>query len=168
MIVPVTLNYSIRLECDARAAQAFVFVMLPARAQQQQLALESLRVSGASAQSIFTDATTATQQVYTALAEGRSYVVNRLEGAAPALSFTASRGDECYTLGDSVASAPGPLLIEADVGANAYVRLIADGKVLTSGVRHLRQSVVAGTVYRLEAYIGGKLWLFTNPIYVTG
>ena len=120
------------------------------------------------AEPLHTDATTATQQVYTALAEGRSYVVNRLEGAAPALSFTASRGDECYTLGDSVASAPGPLLIEADVGANAYVRLIADGKVLTSGVRHLRQSVVAGTVYRLEAYIGGKLWLFTNPIYVTG
>jgi hypothetical protein len=112
------------------------------------------------------DPVVATRQVYTALGEGRSYFVNRMEGAAPAISFTARRGDERYTIGDSADSEPGPLLIEADVGADAYVRLIADGEVLTSGVRRLRQSVAEGAVYRLEAYMGGKPWLFTNPIYV--
>ncbi len=71
MIIPVTLNYSIQLECDARPANAFAFTMLPARAQQQQLALESLRVSGASAQSIFTDATTATRYLHVTAIGGK-------------------------------------------------------------------------------------------------
>jgi hypothetical protein len=112
------------------------------------------------------DAAVATAQVYTALAQGRSYCVNRLEGDAPAIVFSASRGAESYTLGDTAEITPGPLLIRADVGRDAYVRLIADGEVLTSGVRRLRQSVAEGAVYRLEAYVGGKLWLFSNPIYV--
>jgi hypothetical protein len=71
MIVPVTLNYSIQLECDARPTNPFVFAMLPARAQQQQLALESLRVSGSSAQSVFTDATTATRYLHVTAAGGK-------------------------------------------------------------------------------------------------
>jgi hypothetical protein len=45
--------------------------MLPARAQQQQLALESLRVSGSSAQSVFTDATTATRYLHVTAAGGK-------------------------------------------------------------------------------------------------
>lgn len=108
----------------------------------------------------------ATHQVYAALGEGRSYAVNRLDGAAPAIIFTARRGAEHYTMGDTTEIEPGPLLFAADVGRDAYVRLIADGEVLTSGVRRLRQSVAEGAVYRLEAYVGGKPWLFTNPIYV--
>jgi hypothetical protein len=112
------------------------------------------------------DAVEATNQVYAALAAGRSYFVNRLEGDAPAIVFEARRGEEHYTIGDNAEIAPGPLLIEADVGRDAYIRLIADGEVLTSGVRRIRQSVDAGAVYRLEGYVGGKPWLFTNPIYV--
>lgn len=112
------------------------------------------------------DPALATSQIYAALAAGRSYFVNRLDGAAPAIIFTARRGNEVYTIGDTAAIADGPLLIEADVGINAYVRLIADGEVLTSGVRRLRQSVDAGAVYRLEGYIGARPWLFTNPIFV--
>ncbi|MCX7790626.1 MAG: CehA/McbA family metallohydrolase [Chloroflexaceae bacterium] len=112
------------------------------------------------------DPETATQQVYAALGAGRSYFVNRLDGAAPAIVFTARQGNEVYTIGDTAAIADGPLLIEADVGRNAFIRLIADGEVLTSGVRRIRQSVDAGAVYRLEGYVGGKSWLFTNPIYI--
>lgn len=112
------------------------------------------------------DPEAATGQVYAALMAGRSYFVNRLDGAAPSIVFTARRGSEVYTIGDTAKVAGEPLLIEADVGTNAYVRLIANGKALTSGVRRIRQSVAAGAVYRLEGYIGGKSWLFTNPIYI--
>ncbi|HMQ32412.1 MAG TPA: CehA/McbA family metallohydrolase [Chloroflexaceae bacterium] len=112
------------------------------------------------------DAATATRQVYAALGEGRSYMVNRREGAAPGIVFAARRGAERYAIGDSAEIGPGPLLLEADVGRDAFVRLIADGEVITSGVRRVRQSVAEGAVYRLEAYVGGKPWLFTNPIYV--
>ncbi|MFV9503138.1 MAG: CehA/McbA family metallohydrolase [Oscillochloridaceae bacterium umkhey_bin13] len=108
----------------------------------------------------------ATQQVLGALGAGQSYFVNRLDGAAPAIRFEASRGHERYSIGATVERTDGPLLFTADVGTDAYVRLIADGEVLASGIRQIRQSVVDGAVYRLEAYIGGKPWLFTNPIYV--
>lgn len=43
------------------------------------------------------------------------------------------------------------------MGRNAFIRLIADGEVLTSGVRRIRQSVDAGAVYRLEGYVGGEV-----------
>jgi hypothetical protein len=112
------------------------------------------------------DPEAATHQIYGALAAGKSYVVNRLDGDAPAIQFEAWRADEQFTIGDSTTIAGGPLRFEADVGRDAYIRLIADGEVLTSGVRRIRQSVDAGAVYRLEGYVGGKPWLFTNPIYV--
>jgi hypothetical protein len=112
------------------------------------------------------DAQAATNQVYAALTGGRSYFVNRLDGDAPAITFRATRDGAAYTMGDTASIAGGPLLIAADVGADAYVRLIADGEVLTSGVREIRQSIDAAGVYRLEGYWGGKPWLFTNPIYI--
>lgn len=112
------------------------------------------------------DPRVATNQVYAALTGGRSYFVNRLDGAAPAIVFSASRGAERYTMGDTVSLSGVPLLIDVDVGANAYVRLIADGEVLTSGVRRLRQSIDRSGIYRLEGYWGSKLWLLSNPIYV--
>lgn len=118
------------------------------------------------AEPLSADPARATRQVLTALGEGRSYAVNRHEGQAPAITFAARRGDERYLIGDSADSQPGPLLLEADVGRDAFVRLIADGEAIASGVRRVRHSVAAGAVYRLEAYIGGKLWLLTNPIYI--
>ena len=113
------------------------------------------------------DPAAATDQIYAGLTGGRAYFVNRLDGDAPSITFAARRGDERYTMGDSVSIGGGPLLIEADVGADAFIRLIADGEVLTSAVRRLRQTIDASGVYRLEAYWGGKPWLFANPIYVT-
>lgn len=113
------------------------------------------------------DAETATNQVYAALIGGRSYFVNRLDGDAPAIIFTARRGTHRYGIGDTASLSGGPLLIEADVGADAYIRLIANGDVLTSGVRRIRQSINEAGVYRLEGYWGSKSWLFSNPIYVS-
>lgn len=112
------------------------------------------------------DARAATDQVYAALTGGRSYFVNRLDGDAPAITFAARRDDEAHVIGASPSLAGGPLLIEADVGCDAYIRLIANGEVLTSGVRRIRQSVAEPGVYRLEGYWGGKAWLFSNPIFV--
>ena len=34
------------------------------------------------------------------------------------------------------------------------------------GISALRQSITCSGVYRLEAYRGGRGWLYTNPIYV--
>jgi hypothetical protein len=113
------------------------------------------------------DAATATNQVYAALSGGRSYFVNRIDGEAPVITFHARRREARFTMGATVDLRDGPLLIEADVGSDAYVRLIADGEVMTSGVQRLRQSIATSGVYRLEAYKGAKPWLFSNPIFVS-
>ncbi|NTV62037.1 MAG: CehA/McbA family metallohydrolase [Oscillochloris sp.] len=117
-------------------------------------------------QPLSTDAQMATQQVYAALGAGQSYFVNRIDGDAPAITFSARRDAQAYAIGDTASLAGGPLLIVADVGCNAYIRLIANGEVLASGVRRIRQSVARPGVYRLEGYWGGKPWLFANPIFI--
>lgn len=112
------------------------------------------------------DATEATQQVYAALRQGQSYFINRREADLPALHFVARRNGHSYRSGDTASLAQGPLHIEVDVQRNADLRLIANGYMIAHGVRQLRHTITSPGVYRLEAYIGSKSWLFANPIYV--
>lgn len=113
-----------------------------------------------------TDPNTAQHQVFGALAQGQSYFVNRLDGAAPAILFEARRNHERWPIGSSPELGKHPLTFVVDVGRNAHVQLIHNGQVLCSGVRCLRQSIDQPGVYRLEGYHGGRPWLYTNPIYV--
>lgn len=116
------------------------------------------------------DANTAINQVYAALTAGQSYFVNRLDGAVDALSFTASRPSDAehdlWRAGDTVSLEGSPLLVNADSHVDAYLRLIHNGRVLTSGIRSLRHSINQAGIYRLEGYRGGRPWFYTNPIYV--
>jgi transglutaminase-like putative cysteine protease len=70
MLAPVTFDLSIRLCYEAEPGAALVMAMLPARTHRQQLAMERLRVRGASAQSAFTDAATATRYLHVAARGG--------------------------------------------------------------------------------------------------
>jgi hypothetical protein len=112
------------------------------------------------------DAPTAIHQVYGALAQGRLYFVNRLDGDCPALVFQAVRGDQCWAIGACPSLREGPLTLVADVGHNALVQVVHNGRVLARGVRALRHTITQPGVYRLEGYRRGRPWLYTNPIYV--
>jgi len=61
MLAPVTFDCTIRLRQRSEPGTAFVSALLPARTHQQQLAMEGLCVRGATVQSVFTDAATATR-----------------------------------------------------------------------------------------------------------
>lgn len=113
------------------------------------------------------DAEQAKHQVYGGLAAGRLYFLNRRAGDCPALQFAAIRGGEHFTIGATAALAAGPLTFHADVGCDADVQLIYNGRILARGLRELRQTVNEPGVYRLEAYRKGRAWLYTNPIYLT-
>ncbi|MDZ4717891.1 MAG: CehA/McbA family metallohydrolase [Roseiflexaceae bacterium] len=113
------------------------------------------------------DPETATHQVYAALAGGRSYFINRLDGTCPNLIFHAEQGTTRYIPGDAPSLHDGPLRLVADTGIDAEVQLIHDGKVLTKSIRQLRQTINEPGIYRLEAYRKGRAWLYTNPLYVT-
>lgn len=109
---------------------------------------------------------TATNQIYAALAQGRSYFVNRHDGDCPGLIFCAARGRDSLGVGASCSLAAGPLTLIADVHQPAEVRLIHNGRVAAKGLRALRQTVTQPGVYRLEGYVRGRPWLYSNPIYV--
>lgn len=115
------------------------------------------------------DSEEAKHQVYAAIISGRSYFINRLDGEVPTITFEATRpgnGAQTWYCGDAPSLNARPLLMRADAGCDAFLRLIYNGRVLASGVRSLRQSVVQPGIYRLEGYRGGRPWLYTNPIYV--
>jgi len=109
----------------------------------------------------------AIHQVYGALAAGRSYFVNRLDGDCPELRFHAARRGAQWTIGDCASLHHGPLTFLADVGCDAQVQLIRNGRIDARGIRALRQTVAQPGVYRLEGYWKGRPWLYTNPIVVT-
>lgn len=112
------------------------------------------------------DADIAREQVFGALAGGRSYFINGLEGACSELVFRASRGSKQWALGDTISLADGPVTLEADVGVQADVRVIRNGRVALKGVRAIRHTLAEAGVYRLEAYRRGRPWLYSNYLYV--
>ncbi|MBK9943999.1 MAG: CehA/McbA family metallohydrolase [Kouleothrix sp.] len=112
------------------------------------------------------EARTAIDQVYGALAAGRSYFVNRRGGACPQLNFQALRGDERHPIGASPRLGDGALVLEADAGITADLRLICDGRLAARSNRAFRYDVREPGVYRLEGYRKGRAWLFANPIYI--
>jgi hypothetical protein len=112
------------------------------------------------------DPVAATHQVYAALAAGRSYFLNRLDGACPRLIFHAERGQQRFHPGDAAALHDGPITIVADTGNNSEIQLIHNGKMLVRSIRHIRHTVAEPGVYRLEGYRAGRAWLYSNPIYL--
>jgi hypothetical protein len=114
------------------------------------------------------DVAEATRTILNALAAGCSYFVNRLDGDCPALTFYAARGAAYWHPGDTADLRDGPLTFMVDVGCDAQVHLIHDGRILARGARLLRHSVMLPGVYRMEAYRRGMPWLYTNPVYVVG
>jgi len=61
----------------------------------------------------------------------------------------------------------GKVELLAQVPASAELRLLRDGRPIARavGCRLAHSSQDAG-VYRLECYLGGRPWVFTNPIYL--
>jgi hypothetical protein len=121
------------------------------------------------------DARTATDQVYAALATGRSYFVNRLDGDCAELGFfchTTPVGAHraapvAASCGDTVPLVGGVLTFEASVPLDAELHLIHNGRVLARSWRALRHTITEPGVYRLEGYRKGRPWLYANPVYVT-
>jgi hypothetical protein len=119
------------------------------------------------------DANAATHQVYAAIAAGRSYFVNRLDGECPGLTFFCHGGGgerggaATWSCGDTADLGGGPLTFVAETGLDAELHLVHDGRIAARGLRAIRHTIARPGVYRLEGYRRGRPWLYTNPVYVT-
>jgi hypothetical protein len=100
-------------------------------------------------------------QVYDALAEGRCYIAN--DALAPARGF-AFWGDGVL-MGEERAA--GERALHARTPRPALLRLLRDGAVVTqvSGAA-LDHDVKDPGVYRVEARLGSRTWVLSNPIYL--
>lgn len=117
-------------------------------------------------QPLAADPQIATHQVYAALAAGRSYFVNRLDGPCPELCFEARRAGQSWLVGATLQLAGGPLTLAADAGIDCEIQIIHNGQILAKGLRALRQTITQPGIYRLEAYRHGRPWLYSNPLYI--
>jgi hypothetical protein len=111
--------------------------------------------------------TSAMRMVYGALAQGRSYMVNRLDGECPDLAFYAFRGAERWYAGDIASLRQGPITLKIDLGVNAEVRLIHNGQVKLQANRAILTTINESGVYRVEAVKKSLPWVYSNPMYIT-
>ncbi len=102
--------------------------------------------------------------LYSALRQGHSYI--SYDYLAPADGFKFET--EEAIMGDEVEFSP-HLTLTASSPQTAHLKLIFNGQVIkeTEGTS-IQLKPQAPGVYRLEAYLKGKPWVFTNPIYVRG
>ena len=101
-----------------------------------------------------------------AMAQGHCYVDYLPHGDATGLCFTAQRGDdELAAMGDEIDGDGWTLCVQ--VPLVAQLQLLCNGQVIeeTTGTKIAVASPGPG-VYRVEAKIDGKPWVFTNPIYM--
>ena len=97
--------------------------------------------------------------VFDALREGRMYIA--CDWIAPARGFSFTRmGEETTERPELQVRTPRP----------ADLRLLRDGEVVASadGAAELDFEPSGPGVYRVEARIGGRLWIVSNPVYLRG
>ena len=105
-------------------------------------------------------------QLYELLAQGRCYVSYDLLADATGFRFEGQRHGERVRMGDEV-PAGAPVELRADAPADATLRLLHDGKPIAAAEgRHLAAQAAEPGVYRVEARLGGRPWVFSNPIYL--
>jgi hypothetical protein len=95
--------------------------------------------------------------VFDALREGRSYIAR--DWLAPARGFTFTR------MGEETSERP---LLSVRTPRPAALRLLRDGEAVAvaDGAAELDFQPDAPGVYRVEARLGGRLWIVSNPVYL--
>jgi methylmalonyl-CoA mutase cobalamin-binding subunit len=100
--------------------------------------------------------------VYEALREGRCYIANDRVAEASGFAFWA----DDTPMGAERAFAPG-ITLHARVPQAAQIRLIRDGGPLAAADgAELTHAADEPGVYRIEASLGGRPWIYSNPIYL--
>lgn len=100
------------------------------------------------------------------LASGQCYVSYDLLADATGFRFEGSLAGTTLPMG-AEAPAGGPVALRAASPAPAELRLLCDGTPIAAATgRELEATVQGPGVYRIEAFLGGRPWVFSNPIYL--
>lgn len=106
-------------------------------------------------------------KIVEALGKGRSFSAFEVYGLAQDFEFSAESSGQTYQMGDSVKTGS---LVQFQVKSpeTADIYLIHNGTTVqkTRGETLNYQSNSQAGFYRVEVHLGGKLWIFSNPIYI--
>ncbi len=109
----------------------------------------------------------AKKQILKALEEGKCFISNFYHGDAKGFRFFAKEGNNNYQMGDSVSLTNDIQLIVAAPKENAIIRLIKDGKEITSQDGSILEFFVKEIgAYRVEVFISQNAWIFSNHIRI--
>ena len=110
---------------------------------------------------------TAKQQIYSALAEGRSFIANDYHADSTGFRFSVQEENKRYEMGDSPEFKSGMKLIVQIPVEKAEIRIIRNGKLTSrSETKELELKIKSKGIYRVEVYLGDKAWIFSNPVRV--
>lgn len=117
-----------------------------------------------------------TESLASALAEGRSFIAFDLFGDARGFRFTADNGRERRTLGETITKeGAGSVRLTARSPIPARFTFFRDGQVIyeSKGETQAEAQADRAGVYRVEVYLDelgafleGKPWIISNPIFV--
>ncbi len=109
----------------------------------------------------------AKQKIYNALASGSCFISNDYHGDSKGFRFYASDGSKNYSMGSSIELSN---KIKFDVMVpvqKAEIRLIRNGKMIDSLENNECEFIVDKKgAYRIEVYLDGKAWIYSNHIRV--
>jgi hypothetical protein len=106
------------------------------------------------------------ERLYQALIAGRCFVAYDELAPARGFRFCASADDGVFQMGEDVPLGE-RLHLTVELPQEAELRVIKDGAPLQRlRSRRFSQPVREEGIYRIEAYVEGRPWIFSNPLYV--
>ncbi|HPD17978.1 MAG TPA: CehA/McbA family metallohydrolase [Planctomycetota bacterium] len=109
-----------------------------------------------------------TELLHRLLAGGRCYVSYDLLADATGFCFEGRHGQGAIAMGEETQAAR-EVSFRVVSPVTADLRLLRDGRVVASARgRELKAAHGGPGVYRVEASLDGRPWVFTNPIYLRG
>jgi len=105
--------------------------------------------------------------IYSGLREGRCFVANSYHGNAKGFKFIGKSDGKIYQMGDTIKSSNKIKLRVSLPNKNGEIRLIHNRKIISTIVNNEGDFIVQEKgQYRVEIYLGGKAWIFSNHIRI--
>jgi hypothetical protein len=105
--------------------------------------------------------------IYDAMRDGTTFVANDYHADSTGFKFYAESGREKYIMGDSPDFRSNMKVVVQLPVDKAEIRIIRNGKVHTKAEeKEFEMKVKSKGVYRVEAYIEGNAWIFSNHIRI--
>jgi len=120
-------------------------------------------------ESLSMDAEGDVKTILNAMAKGSCYVSYDLIGNPQGFSFAGRQGGRNLLMGDEISATKEPVELSVESPVTCEIRLIRDGRQIACSNGCVLQTIVpAGEagVFRVEAYLNDRPWIYSNPIYI--